>query len=164
MWWERERQAYLRRHWGRYTPGKLARAVDWPKARVEAYAKRAKLHRTAAERQATRNRSEAEPPPYTGLIEPIDGEPCLRRTQACHEADSSPGRSRWLNAAPHIAVFILALVVYVLTLGPTVTGEDSGELVTAAYELGVPHPPGYPAWVLSAHPFTWLPFGNVGMP
>lgn len=27
--------------------------------------------------------------------------------------------------------------------------------------MGIPHPPGYPAWCLAAHPFTWLPVGSV---
>lgn len=57
---------------------------------------------------------------------------------------------------------MLALVVYTCTLAPTVTGEDSGELIGAAWSLGVPHPPGYPVWTLLAHAFTWIPFGTVG--
>ena len=57
---------------------------------------------------------------------------------------------------------LLALLVYVCTLAPTVTGEDSGELIGAAWTLGVPHPPGYPVWTLLAHVFTWIPFGTVG--
>lgn len=56
---------------------------------------------------------------------------------------------------------VASLAVYVWTLGPTVTGEDSGELIAAAYTLGIPHPPGYPTWTMLAHAFTWLPFGNV---
>ncbi len=55
----------------------------------------------------------------------------------------------------------LALLVYLLTLARTVTGEDSGELIVAAWSLGIPHPPGYPLWCLSAHPFTWIPLGAV---
>jgi tetratricopeptide (TPR) repeat protein len=56
---------------------------------------------------------------------------------------------------------LVALVVYVRTLGPTVTGEDSGELITAAYTLGVAHPPGYPLWTLLAKLFTFIPYGTV---
>jgi hypothetical protein len=38
---------------------------------------------------------------------------------------------------------------------------DSAELVTAAASWGVPHPPGYPLYVLAAHLFTELPWGSV---
>jgi hypothetical protein len=37
--------------------------------------------------------------------------------------------------------------VYVQTLAPTVSFFDSGELIAAAYTLGVAHPPGYPLYV-----------------
>jgi hypothetical protein len=55
----------------------------------------------------------------------------------------------------------LALVVYLRTMAPTITfhhyGADSGDLVTAAINLGVPHPTGYPLYTLLAHLFTRLP-------
>jgi hypothetical protein len=54
-------------------------------------------------------------------------------------------------------------VLYCVTLAPTVTFEDSGELISAAFSLGVPHEPGYPLWTMIAHVFTWLPFGNVAL-
>jgi hypothetical protein len=54
-----------------------------------------------------------------------------------------------------------ALLLYLVTLAPTVTFEDSGELIAAAYTLGVPHEPGYPLWTMIAHLFTWLPVGDV---
>ena len=41
---------------------------------------------------------------------------------------------------------IATFAVYFFTLGPSVGLEDSGELATAAANLGVPHPPGYPFW------------------
>ncbi len=47
---------------------------------------------------------------------------------------------------------ILTLIVYCWTLGPSVGLEDSGELATAAANLGVPHPPGYPFWTFC----SWL--------
>src|SRR5690554_895987 len=37
---------------------------------------------------------------------------------------------------------VASFVVYFLTLGPSVTLEDSGELAVAGDYLGVPHPPG----------------------
>ncbi len=43
------------------------------------------------------------------------------------------------------AIFLVALIVYGWTLAPTVTLTDSGELIVAAYGLGVAHPPGISA-------------------
>jgi len=59
------------------------------------------------------------------------------------------------------AAFLLPLALYVATLAPTVTLEDSGELIAGAFHLGVVHPPGYPLWCLLAHAFTWIPFASV---
>ena len=59
------------------------------------------------------------------------------------------------------AVFLVALVVYSWTLAPTVTLTDSGELIVAAYGLGVAHPPGTPLWVMFAHLASLVPVGNV---
>lgn len=61
-----------------------------------------------------------------------------------------------------LLAFLSSLPVYLLTLAPTVTGEDSGELVTAAWSLGIPHPPGYPLWCLLGKLFTLvIPLGDV---
>lgn len=57
---------------------------------------------------------------------------------------------------------LAALGVYLSMLAPTVTGEDSGELIAAAYTLGIAHPPGYPLWCLLGKLFTLIvPFGPV---
>ncbi|MFZ0544113.1 MAG: DUF2723 domain-containing protein [Candidatus Promineifilaceae bacterium] len=40
-------------------------------------------------------------------------------------------------------------------------GGDGGELITAAVTLGVPHPPGYPTYVLIGKLFSLLPVGTV---
>ena len=50
------------------------------------------------------------------------------------------------------AATVISLFVYFITLGPSVTLEDSGELAVAGDHLGVPHPPGYPIWTICA----WL--------
>jgi len=57
--------------------------------------------------------------------------------------------------------FITSFVVYIITLAPSVTFEDSGELITAARDLGVPHEPGYPLFTILGYFFSWLPFGNI---
>ncbi len=52
--------------------------------------------------------------------------------------------------------FLISLAAYVYTLAPTVTLEDSGEMVVASDYLGVPHPPGYPIWTLITWFFQWI--------
>jgi hypothetical protein len=59
------------------------------------------------------------------------------------------------------AIFLVALLLYTVTLAPTVTLVDSGELIVAASGLGVAHPPGFPLWVMLAHLASLMPFGNV---
>jgi hypothetical protein len=46
---------------------------------------------------------------------------------------------------------LLRLVCIRSRVAPTVTLTDSGELIVAAYGLGVAHPPGFPLWVMLAH-------------
>jgi hypothetical protein len=58
-------------------------------------------------------------------------------------------------------VFVIALVTYNWTLAPTVTLTDSGELIVAAYGLGVAHPPGVPLWIILAHLASLVPLGNI---
>ena len=50
-------------------------------------------------------------------------------------------------------VFILVLVMYLLTLAPTVQEIDCGELTTAQMTLGICHPTGYPLFTLLG--FVW---------
>lgn len=56
---------------------------------------------------------------------------------------------------------LTTFVVYVLTLCPEVPGGDSGELIGAAYSLGVAHPPGYPLYLMLSKIFTWIPLENI---
>ncbi len=65
----------------------------------------------------------------------------------------------WLTL---ILAFVGIWAVYLWTLAPEQTLEDSGELCTASYYAGIPHPPGYPFWSIYSWFWTWiLPFGNV---
>jgi hypothetical protein len=68
-------------------------------------------------------------------------------------------RSDWLSFG---ATTPLALLVYLLTLGPSVGLDNSGVWSTAAAYGGVSSPPGYPLWTLWAWVFTkLLPFSNI---
>ncbi len=65
----------------------------------------------------------------------------------------------WLTLA---ITFGVVWIIYLFTLAPEQTLEDSGELCTGAFYAGIPHPPGYPFW--SVYAWFWtaiLPFGNV---
>jgi hypothetical protein len=65
-----------------------------------------------------------------------------------------------------LSVVLISLLFYLKTLAPTVlyydpTGfPDSVVLQIQAIVLGIPHTTGYPTWVMLAHLFTYLPFGD----
>jgi len=62
--------------------------------------------------------------------------------------------------APLLA-FGVPLVVYLTTLAPSLTLEDSGEYIAVANTLGLAHPPGAPLWCLLAHGMTRIPLGAI---
>lgn len=64
------------------------------------------------------------------------------------------------NIVFKIAAFIIPLVVYIMTLAPTVSFIDSGELATVSIKLGVAHPTGYPLFTILGNLFSKLPFGE----
>lgn len=59
----------------------------------------------------------------------------------------------------------LAFAIYLATLAPDLTWNhnsyDGGELITAAVTLGIPHPPGYPTYVLLGKLISLIPLGTV---
>jgi len=64
----------------------------------------------------------------------------------------------WIAAG---ATFLISGAAFLYYMSPEVTMEDSGELVTGAFNFGVPHPPGYPLWAFLG--WVWrhlVPFGN----
>ena len=69
-----------------------------------------------------------------------------------------PGRAGIESAALGLAVFVL----YVLGACRTIYVGDSGELVAAVATLGIPHPSGYPLYVLLGKLWTLLvPIGSI---
>lgn len=77
---------------------------------------------------------------------------------------------RNLTSIPVLAGTVLTATVlglYLYTLAPTLTwgwndsGVDGGELLAAADSLGIPHPPGYPTYMLLLKAFSLLvPVGD----
>jgi hypothetical protein len=51
-------------------------------------------------------------------------------------------------------------LAYLVTLSPTVPLEDGGEMIRAAFTLGVTHPPGYPLYTLIGRLACLLPLGD----
>src|SRR6185503_9130409 len=58
-------------------------------------------------------------------------------------------------------IFFISFAIYLITLPHSIFFGDSPEFMASAATLGIPHPPGYPAYVLMAKLFTFLPFGNL---
>ncbi len=97
-------------------------------------------------RRTKRAAAKSCPPPAPPPVEPTHG-----GARCPTEPPHRLRLDRW-DIICASACFAAALAGYTATLAPTVTLEDSGELIVAADYLGVPHPPGYPLWTLLA----WL--------
>ena len=75
------------------------------------------------------------------------------------ERDTGP-TGRLDRAAPWL-VAGLAFIIYVRTLLPSVAFGDWGEMQTVPHILGVPHPTGYPTYVILARLAELAPIGSV---
>ena len=59
-----------------------------------------------------------------------------------------------------IGIVCTVVLIYIHWQSKSIYGGDAGDLVTAAWTVGVPHPPGYPlytaiaAWLIGAIPFS----------
>ncbi len=82
-------------------------------------------------------------------------------TAAVGSTTSSKAGVAELDYRPsYLAATIAGLVVfllYIITLAPTTSMWDTSEYITAAYVLGIPHPPGNPFFVLIGRVFSILP-------
>lgn len=63
-----------------------------------------------------------------------------------------------------VTVGVLVAMVYAAGACPTIYVGDSGELVTAVHVLGIPHPTGYPLYVLLGKAWTLaVPLGSIAL-
>ena len=89
--------------------------------------------------------------------------------------ESAPQPGRWTAALYKHAVGLIAVAVgalafflYALTLAPGLTwsnsASDGGDLLTAAFRWGIPHPTGYPTYLLSLRGFSAvIPTGSEAL-
>ncbi len=66
-----------------------------------------------------------------------------------------------LNNITGWLMFIIATVVYALTVEQTASFWDCGEFIAVSYKLEVPHPPGAPLFLLLGRLFSFLAMGDV---
>lgn len=60
-----------------------------------------------------------------------------------------------------LASLLIPLVIYLLTICPTIFVGDSGELILSASRLEVSHPPGYPFFTMIGRLFSLFPVSNL---
>lgn len=72
--------------------------------------------------------------------------------------------ARALDRLVTAGVFLLALVVYLTTVAPTLSFWDPGERIAAAHGLQIPHPPGAPFYMLLGRLFSmFVPTAYVAL-
>src|SRR5689334_12946479 len=68
--------------------------------------------------------------------------------------------NRWVVGT---LLFFAAFLIYLHGAYPSVSAGDSGEFITSAQTLGIPHAPGYPTYTVLASCLNKLiPWGNHG--
>ena len=60
-------------------------------------------------------------------------------------------------------LILISLVIYLSFLSPSIVTGDSGEFIASAYTLGIPHPPGYPFYMILGRLFSILFPGNPAL-
>ncbi len=59
-----------------------------------------------------------------------------------------------------LAAGFISLIIYYITKAPTTSFWDCGEFIASSYILGIPHPPGYPLFIIIGRLFTLLPIAG----
>lgn len=68
-------------------------------------------------------------------------------------------KDKYLSGLAILAALV-SIVIYYITKAPTVSFWDCGEFIASAYIMGIPHPPGYPMYVIIGRLFTLLPIAS----
>jgi tetratricopeptide (TPR) repeat protein len=77
-------------------------------------------------------------------------------------AGSAPAPGARRSPLPPIVVGVAFFAIYARGAAPTIFVGDSGDLATAVATMGIPHPSGYPLYVLLGKLWTLaVPFGSV---
>ncbi|MDP6821683.1 MAG: DUF2723 domain-containing protein [Dehalococcoidia bacterium] len=91
------------------------------------------------------------------------------------KVDSAPEPGRWPGVIYRHRVGVIAFVIaglafllYALTLAPGLTwrnsASDGGDLLAAAFTWGIPHPTGYPTYLIALRGFSAaIPFGSEAL-
>lgn len=70
---------------------------------------------------------------------------------------------KFLHRIYAAGVFLVTLIVYWMTVQPSVSFWDCGEFSAASYYMQVPHPPGAPFFLILGNIFSKIPFfDNIG--
>ncbi|MCE5300241.1 MAG: DUF2723 domain-containing protein [Spirochaetia bacterium] len=72
-------------------------------------------------------------------------------------------RKKLFTGGLMLALFFSSFAVYMHTAAPTLAFGDSGELISAVSTLGIPHPTGFPAYILSGRIFSMVMPGNPAL-
>jgi Flp pilus assembly protein TadD len=145
--WQRR---YLLKHYRRFNDGALAQASGLSSAAVDGFLTRFGATRSAGDLRRIALSDEPAPAMFS---------PAFARAKLTELHSHPLCRCDWLLVT---ALLVGSVLLYGVTAARTVTGEDGGELLAAAHGFGVPHPPGYPLWlILSWAADQLLPFDSV---
>jgi Protein of unknown function (DUF2723) len=140
---------YVLRHYKQFDDRTLAVGAGISQARVAEF---------LARMGATRSAGEIKRIAAAGAVKP----PALFTPEvACRAITKLECRRlTGLDVLLLAVMFVASALLYAVTCARTVTGEDAGDLLAAAHQFGVPHPPGYPLWLLLSwtadHSMPWL--------